>query len=146
MLDLLQKRHSQAHLRMLFHNTSPLGGQAQPRIFSQRFLSEAQAQGHLRSRMGDGVSESRASSLAKEFESTASAWLAQAQPCSSSIIRANPGNRWFFPKDFAKMECRETRVQGRELLPLLTLTFTHPCPARTTQRTGGLVTPEARSA
>ena len=74
----------------VFHNTSPLGDQAQPRIFSQRFLSEAQAQGHLRSIMSDVLSESRASSLAKGFESTAPAWLAQAQPCASSIIRANP--------------------------------------------------------
>jgi hypothetical protein len=130
---------------MLFYNISPLGNQAQPRCFFRKISGEA-SQGHLRSIMSDVLSESRASSLAKGFESTAPAWLAQAQPCASSIIRANPGNRWFFPKDFAKMECRETRVQGRELLPLLTLTFTHPCPARTTQRTGGLVTPEARSA
>jgi hypothetical protein len=38
MLDLLLKRHSQAGLQMLFYNTSPLGGQAQPGVFSQRFL------------------------------------------------------------------------------------------------------------
>jgi hypothetical protein len=130
MLDVLWKRHSQAGLQMLFHNTSPLGGQAQPRIFSQQFLREAQAQGHLYSRMGDGVSESRASSLVKGFESTAPAWLAQAQPCASLPIRVNPAHPWlkndFAFHDFAKMECRETSVQGRELLPLLTLTFTHP--------------------
>jgi hypothetical protein len=78
MLEMLWKRHSQAGLRMLFHNISPLGNQAQPGIFSQQFLREAKAQGHLRSKMRDGVSESRASSLAKEFESTAPAWLAQA--------------------------------------------------------------------
>jgi hypothetical protein len=54
MLDLLWKRHSQAGLQMLFHNISPLGGQAQPRIFSQQFLREAKAQGHLHSRMNDG--------------------------------------------------------------------------------------------
>jgi hypothetical protein len=63
---------------MLFHNTSPLGNQAQPGVFSQRFLSKVQSQGYLRSKMSDGVSESRASSLAKGFESTAPAWLAQA--------------------------------------------------------------------
>ena len=63
-----------------FHSTSPLGGQSQPRVFSKKSLSEAQAQGHLRSRMGDGFSESRASLLVKGFESTAPAWLAQAQP------------------------------------------------------------------
>ena len=54
MLDALWKRHSQAHLRMLLHNTSPLGNQAQPRIFSQKSLREAKAQGHLRSIMSDG--------------------------------------------------------------------------------------------
>jgi hypothetical protein len=78
MLYVLWKRHSQAGLQMLFHNISPLGGQAQPRIFSQQFLRESKAQGHLRSKMSDGISESRASSLAKGFESTAPAWLAQA--------------------------------------------------------------------
>jgi hypothetical protein len=70
MLDVLWKRHSQAGLRMLFHNTFPLGNQAQPGVFSQQFLREAKAQGHLRSRMSDGVSESRSSSLAKGFEYT----------------------------------------------------------------------------
>jgi hypothetical protein len=77
MLDLLWKRHSQAGLRMLFHNISPLGEQAQPHVFSQRILGEA-SKGHLRSRMSDMVSESRSSSLVKGFESTAPAWLAQA--------------------------------------------------------------------
>ena len=33
MLDLLLKKHSQAGLRMLFHNISPLGNQAQHHIF-----------------------------------------------------------------------------------------------------------------
>ena len=79
----------------VFHNTSPLGNQAQPRIFYQQSLREAKAQGHLSSIMSDGISESRASSLAKGFESTAPAWLAQAQPCASSIIRANPAHPWF---------------------------------------------------
>jgi hypothetical protein len=64
-------------LQMLFHNISPLGGQAQPRIFSQRFLTN-QRRAILRSRMGDGISQSRASLLVKGFESTAPAWLAQA--------------------------------------------------------------------
>jgi hypothetical protein len=41
-------------------------------------ISDEASQGHLRSKMSDGVSESRASSLAKGFESTAPAWLAQA--------------------------------------------------------------------
>jgi hypothetical protein len=77
MLDLLWKRNSQAGLQMLFHNTSPLGEQAQPQVFSQRILGEA-SKGHLRSRMGDGFSESRASSLAKGFEKPAPAGLAQA--------------------------------------------------------------------
>ena len=75
--------------------------------------------------MGDGISQSRASSLAKGFESTAPAWLAQAQPCASLPIRVNPAHPWL-KNDFAKEERRETSVQGRELLPLLTLTFTHP--------------------
>jgi hypothetical protein len=79
----------------VFHNTSPLGNQAQPRIFSQQFLREAKAQGHLRSIMSDVLSESRASSLVKGFDSTAPAWLAQAKPCVSSIIRANPSHPWF---------------------------------------------------
>jgi len=67
MLDLLWKRHSQAGLRMLFHNTPPLGDQAQTGVFSERFLGEA-SQGHLRSKMLDGVSEPHASSLTKGFE------------------------------------------------------------------------------
>jgi hypothetical protein len=50
--------------------------------------------------MGDGVSESRASSLAKGFESTAPAWLAQAQPCASLPIRVNPAHPWL-KNDFA---------------------------------------------
>jgi hypothetical protein len=33
MLDLLWKKHSQAGLRMLFHNISPLEDQAQPDFF-----------------------------------------------------------------------------------------------------------------
>ena len=41
-------------------------------------ISDEVSQGHLRSRMGDGFSESRASLLVKGFESTAPAWLAQA--------------------------------------------------------------------
>jgi hypothetical protein len=63
---------------MHFYNTSSLGNQAQPGVFSQKSLREAQAQGHLRSKMSDGVSESRASSLVKGFEKPAPAWLAQA--------------------------------------------------------------------
>jgi hypothetical protein len=51
--------------------------------FSKKSLSTAQAQGYLRSKMSDGVSQSHASSLVKGFESTAPAWLAQAQPCVS---------------------------------------------------------------
>ncbi len=49
-------------------------------------------QGHLRSRMSDGVLQSRASSLAKGFESASPAWLAQAQPCASLPIRVNPSS------------------------------------------------------
>ena len=129
MLDLLCKRHSQEGLRMLFHNTSPLGGQVQPRIFSQQFLREAKAQGHLRSKMSDGVSESRASSLAKGFESTAPAWLAQAKPCISSIIRANPGNRWFQKMILPKwsVERRASRVESFcRFPPLLSLIHDPP--------------------
>ena len=47
-------------------------------------------QGHLRSIMSYGVLQSRASSLAKGFESASPAWLAQAQPCASLPIRVNP--------------------------------------------------------
>jgi hypothetical protein len=61
MLDFLWKRHAQSGLQMFFYNISPLGDQAQPGIFSK---SEA-SQGHLRIRMGDGVSQSHASSLAR---------------------------------------------------------------------------------
>jgi hypothetical protein len=67
--------------------------------------------------MGDGVSESRASSLAKGFESTAPAWLAQAQPCASLPIRVNPAHPWlkndFAVHYFAKMECRASNIQSR---------------------------------
>jgi hypothetical protein len=91
------------------------------------------------------VEKTLASALSDAFSKHLPAWLAQAKPYISPIIRANPGNRWF-QKMIAKMEHRETRIQRRELLPLLTLNFTHPCPARTTQRTGGFVTPESRSA
>ena len=98
MLDLLWKRPSQAGLRMLFHNTSPLGNQAQTCVFQKDFWA---TQGHLRSRMGDVFSQSRASSLAKGCGSTAPAWLVQAQPCvplSSSVpIRVIRGSQ----NDFA---------------------------------------------
>ena len=55
--------------------------------------------------------------------------------------------RGFFPNDFAvydfaKMKRRETRVQRRELLPLLTITFTLPCHTGVAQRVGGLDIPE----
>jgi hypothetical protein len=52
MLDLLWKRHSQAGLRTLFHNISPLGNQAQTGVFQKDFWAK---QGHLRSRMSDGL-------------------------------------------------------------------------------------------
>jgi hypothetical protein len=52
-------------------------------------------QGHLRSRMSDVFSQSRASSLAKGCGSTAPAWLVQAQPCASLPIRVNPFHPWF---------------------------------------------------
>jgi hypothetical protein len=98
MLDLLWKKPSKAGLRMLFHNTSPLGNQAQTSVFQKDFWAK---QGHLRSRMSDVFSQSRASSLAKGFESAAPAWLAQAQPCvplSSSVpIRVIRGSQ----NDFA---------------------------------------------
>ena len=48
-------------------------------------------------------------------------------------IRGSKNN--FAVNDFAKMECRETRVQRRELLPLLTLTL--PYHAGVAQRVGG---------
>jgi hypothetical protein len=118
MLDLLWKRHSQAGLQMLFHNTSPLGGQAQPRIFSQQYLREAKAQGYLRSKMSDGFSESRASTLAKGFESTAPAWLVQAEPCASLPIRVNPAHPWLRIVSFhlvvlAKMILPKKNVERR---------------------------------
>jgi hypothetical protein len=75
MLDLLWKRHSQAGLRMLFHNISPFGNKAQTGVFQKDFWAK---QGHLRSRMGDGGSQSRASLLVKGFETAAPAWLVQA--------------------------------------------------------------------
>jgi hypothetical protein len=49
-------------------------------------------QGHLRSKMSDGVLQSRVSSLTKGFEKPAPAWLAQAQPCIFSLIRVNPAH------------------------------------------------------
>jgi hypothetical protein len=74
-------------------------------------------QGHLRSRMSDGVSQSRASLLVKGFETAAPAWLVQAQPCASLPIRVNPAYPWlkndFTVNDFAKEESREARVQRR---------------------------------
>jgi hypothetical protein len=53
-------------------------------------ISDEVSQGHLHSRMCDAVSESRSSSLVKEFENTAPAWLAQAQPCvyTPSVLSA----------------------------------------------------------
>jgi len=51
-------------------------------LFSSLLLIARPKQGILRSKMSDGVSKSRASSLAEGFESTAPAWLAQAKPCS----------------------------------------------------------------
>jgi hypothetical protein len=68
---------------------------ANPLFSPEDFCAKRKKQGHLRSRMSDGVLQSRASSLAKGFESASPVWLAQAQPCASSIICANPGNRWF---------------------------------------------------
>jgi hypothetical protein len=78
------------------------------------FCAKRKKQGHLRSKMSDGVLQSHASSLAKGFGSTAPAWLAQAQPCS--FIRVNPSYPWFLPyesaaNDFAKEKGRETRAQ-----------------------------------
>jgi len=111
MLDLLRKRHSQAGLRMLFHNISPLSGPSATQCFSpEDFCAKRKKQGHLRSKMSDGVLQSHASSLAKGFGSTAPAWLAQAQPCS--FIRVNPSYPWFLPcesaaNDFARKESRE---------------------------------------
>ncbi len=85
--------------------------------------------------MSDGISESRASSLAKGFESTAPAWLAQAQPCASSIIRANPAHPWlkndFAVHDFAKwsVERRESSVESFcHFSPLLSLILVTPEP------------------
>jgi hypothetical protein len=75
MLDLLWKKPSQAGLQTPFQNTSPLGNEAQTSVFQKDFWAK---QGHLRSRMGDGGSQSRASLLAKGFGGTAPAWLAQA--------------------------------------------------------------------
>ena len=54
-------------LAVVFYNTFPLGGQAQPGVFFPKIFDEA-SQGHLRSRMSNGVSQSRASTLAKGFE------------------------------------------------------------------------------
>jgi hypothetical protein len=68
---------------------------ATPLFSPEDFCAKRKKQGHLRSRMSDGVLQSRASSLAKVFESTAPAWLAQAQPCVSLPIRVNPFHRWF---------------------------------------------------
>jgi len=45
--------------------------------------------------MSDVFSEFRASSLVKEFENAAQAWLAQALPRFLSLIRANPSHPWF---------------------------------------------------
>jgi hypothetical protein len=62
-------------------------------------------QGHLRSRMGDGGSQSRASLLVKGFETAAPAWLVEAQPCvplSSSVpIRVIRGSQNFAANDFS---------------------------------------------
>jgi hypothetical protein len=59
-------------------------------------------QGHLRSRMSDVFSQSRASLLVKGFESAAPAWLVQAQPCvplSSSVpIRVIRGSKFIAPR------------------------------------------------
>jgi len=79
MLDLFCKKHSQAGLRMLFKTAPRLAGQAQPDVF---ILMQIQMQGHFAEQNERWVLKSRASSLAKGFESASPAWLAQAQPCS----------------------------------------------------------------
>jgi len=68
---------------------------AAPLFSPGAFCAKRKKQGHLRSRMSDVVLQSRASSLAKGFESTAPAWLAQAQPCVPLPIRVNPRHPWF---------------------------------------------------
>jgi hypothetical protein len=54
---------------------------ATPLFSPKAFCAKRKKQGYLRSRMSDVFSQSRASPLAKGFESAAPAWLAQAQPC-----------------------------------------------------------------
>jgi hypothetical protein len=78
--------------------------------------------------MSDGVSESRASSLAKGFEKPAPAWLAQEQPCVSlpcilsvsiRVIRGSQNDSAIH--NSAKEKGRETSVQRRESLKQLLL-------------------------
>jgi hypothetical protein len=81
-----------------FSQHLPAWKQTANQCFQKDFWAK---QGHLRSRMGDVFSQSRASSLAKGCGSTAPAWLVQAQPCvplSSSVpIRVIRGSQ----NDFA---------------------------------------------
>jgi hypothetical protein len=61
------------------------------RFFQKDFWAK---QGPLRSKMSDGVSQSRVSSLTKGFEKPAPAWLAPAQPSIFLLIRVNPAHPW----------------------------------------------------
>jgi len=96
--SVLQKTLASALADAFFKTPPRLAGQAQPDV-SKPILKKNiknQMQGHLRSKISDGVLESRASSLVEGFESTAPAWLAQALPCS--FIRVYPGHPWFKKK------------------------------------------------
>jgi len=94
---------------MLFHNSSPLRDQAQPTIFSQQFLREQKSRANLRSKMSDGFSQSRASSLAKGFENPAQLGLPKHSPAASSVpIRLIRGKKFPAPPliahDFAALD------------------------------------------
>jgi len=54
----------------------------------------AKSRTNLRSKMSDGFSQSPASSLAKGFEKSIAAWLAQAQTCTPLPIRVNSCDPW----------------------------------------------------
>jgi hypothetical protein len=80
-------------------------------------------QGHLRSRMSDVFSQSRASSLAKGCGSTAPAWLVQAQPCmplSSSVpiwvIRGSQND--FAANDFSASTNEDHFLKSSLCLPV----------------------------
>jgi len=78
--------------RCLFKNPAIPASRACPVFFWMPIVgtflisSKARKAGPLAERVGDVVSQSRASSLVKGFENAAPAWLDQALPCAAALF------------------------------------------------------------